>query len=75
MSKQRYVSQGYKALIYAGLGDKERAIASLERVLDEGPEWILYLSLDSRYAPLRSDARFQELVRRAGLPESLATRH
>ena len=75
LSKQRYVSQGYKALIYTGLGDKERAIGILERAFDEGPEWLVSLDIDSRYGPLRSDPRFQELVRRAGLSHPSLSRH
>jgi len=67
LGHSRYVSHGYKALIYAGLGDKERAIAILQQTFEESAEWLMYLNLDSRYQPLRADARFQELVRRAGL--------
>ena len=54
------------AVIYASLGDTDQAIEWLEKGYEErfNPGVLLRPGLD----PLRSDARFQELVRRIGLP-------
>jgi TolB-like protein/DNA-binding winged helix-turn-helix (wHTH) protein/tetratricopeptide (TPR) repeat protein len=56
------------ALFYLALGDKDRAFQSLERDLKEGGGWSTVLNADPRLAPLRSDPRFRDLLRRAGLP-------
>jgi len=53
---------------YAGLGDKEQAFARLERAYQERPDRIVWLNVDPLLEPLRSDPRFQDLVRRVGLP-------
>jgi TolB-like protein/DNA-binding winged helix-turn-helix (wHTH) protein/tetratricopeptide (TPR) repeat protein len=56
------------ALFYAALGDKDRALQLLERDQKEGGGWFPFLNADPRLAPLRSDPRFQDLVKRVGLP-------
>jgi TolB-like protein/DNA-binding winged helix-turn-helix (wHTH) protein/Flp pilus assembly protein TadD len=54
------------AVIYAALGDKNQAMAWLEKGFEErfNPGVLLRPGFD----PLRSDPRFQDLVRRMGLP-------
>jgi TolB-like protein/DNA-binding winged helix-turn-helix (wHTH) protein/Tfp pilus assembly protein PilF len=54
------------AVIYTALGDKDRAIAWLEKGYEErfNPSVLLRPGFD----PLRSDSRFKELVSRIGLP-------
>jgi TolB-like protein/DNA-binding winged helix-turn-helix (wHTH) protein/Flp pilus assembly protein TadD len=69
LAKRRYVSLGYKAFIYAGLGDNEHAMQWLESAYRERPGWIVYLNVDPRFDRLRSDPRFQQLVRRVGLSQ------
>ena len=53
---------------YAGLGDKERTFAYLERAYQERAGLMLWLNVDTYLEPLRSDTRFKDLVRRVGLP-------
>ena len=54
------------ALIYAGLDEKNQAIAWLQTAYEErfDPSILLQPAFDQ----LRSDPRFQDLVRRIGLP-------
>jgi TolB-like protein/DNA-binding winged helix-turn-helix (wHTH) protein/Tfp pilus assembly protein PilF len=54
------------ALIYVGLGEKDQAMTWLEKAYSErfNPSILLRPTFD----PLRSDARFQDLVHRIGLP-------
>ena len=55
------------ATLYAGLGDKDRAFASLEKTY-EGRSWYMtHLKLDPELDPLRSDPRFVDLLKRMGL--------
>jgi hypothetical protein len=68
LSKQRYVSSYYFALIHAGLGEKDQAFAWLEKTYEERSGAAPYLKVNPIWDPLRSDPRFQELLRRIGLP-------
>jgi TolB-like protein/tetratricopeptide (TPR) repeat protein/predicted Ser/Thr protein kinase len=66
-SRRRYVPAGAVAGVFASLGDAQNALAWLEKAFDEGSNNIAYLAVDSDYASLRSDPRFQALLARAGL--------
>jgi Flp pilus assembly protein TadD len=67
LATRRYVSNYPRALIYAGLGDVDRALESLERAFQEHSSGMVKLRVDPRLDPLRGDARFNDLVRRVGL--------
>jgi eukaryotic-like serine/threonine-protein kinase len=66
-AKRRFVSSADIAAIYAGLGEKDQAFKWLERAYDEGSLWSISLKLDPSLDGLRSDPRFADLLRRAGL--------
>jgi serine/threonine-protein kinase len=66
--KRRYASPVDLALDYRRLGDKEQAFAWLEKAYQERASVLSYLKADPLWDPLRSDPRFQNLVRRIGLP-------
>ncbi len=55
------------ALVYAGLGDKQEAFSWLEEAYNAHDVGLLYLKIDPCLDTLRSDARFDDLVRRVGL--------
>ena len=67
ISKRRYISSYRVAVIFAGLGDKEQAFAWLDRAVDERDGWLIWLKLDPMVDPLRSDRRFNKLLRKIGL--------
>jgi TolB-like protein/Tfp pilus assembly protein PilF len=67
-SRQSYVPSYYFALVYTGLGETDRAFEWLERAYQERSTVLAYLRLDPRLAPLRSDPRYSDLVRRFGFP-------
>ena len=67
LSKERYVSPSLFALVYAALGDKDQAFAWLEKSIDEHDLVTGRIKVDHRFANLRSDPRFAELVKRVGL--------
>src|SRR5215204_1417573 len=54
--------------LHAQAGDKDRAFEYLERSFEQREVDILRLN-DPMLAPIRSDPRFKNLVRRVGLPE------
>ncbi len=67
LAKRRYVTAWYLALIYAGLGENDRALHSLDTAFDEHSFGLATLKVDPRLDPLRSDPRFINLMRRVGL--------
>ncbi len=68
LSEREYVSPTFLADDYIRLGDKDRAMEWLEKGYKERASAIPYLKVDPMYDPLRSDPRFQDLLRRIGLP-------
>jgi tetratricopeptide (TPR) repeat protein len=66
-SQSSYVSAYTRVLIYLGLGD-EQVFDWLERSYNEHVVWLIFLPTDPRFDPLRSDARFQNLLKKMGLP-------
>jgi TolB-like protein/Tfp pilus assembly protein PilF len=52
---------------YAATGDKEHALVWLEKAYAEHSSTLADLKVDPVYDPLRSDPRFQNLLRRVGL--------
>jgi hypothetical protein len=68
-SKTSYVSAYMIATIYAGLGDKDKAFASLEKAYrDRSWDVTRQIKTDLRLDSLRSDPRFPNLLRRVGIP-------
>jgi len=65
-STSRYVSPYDLSIINLGLGEIETAIKWLVRACDEHAGWMIYLTVDPRLDPVRSDPRFKELLRRVG---------
>jgi tetratricopeptide (TPR) repeat protein len=68
-SKDSYVSPYMVASIYAGLGDKDRALENMDKAVRERCLDIVWnLKTDPRIDNLRSDPRFQALWRRVDFP-------
>jgi TolB-like protein/DNA-binding winged helix-turn-helix (wHTH) protein len=68
-AKNTYVSPYLIATIYAGLGNRDKAFAFLERAFDERSLDIAwFLKADPRIDNLRSDLRFQTLWQRVRFP-------
>lgn len=59
----------FTAQIYAQLGDKEQAFAWLEKAYEKHDGRIYTLKVEPLLDPLRSDSRFQDLLRRLNFPE------
>src|SRR5262249_44323976 len=64
----------YKALIYAGLGQKEQALEWLEKAYDERSDLLVYLKVDPIFESLRKEPRFADLLRRMGLDDKPTAR-
>jgi serine/threonine protein kinase/Tfp pilus assembly protein PilF len=68
LAKQKYVAPHFFAGIHAGLGEDDCAIEYLEKSCEEHSHWLIYLHIDPSIDSLRSNPRFQDLLRRIGLP-------
>jgi len=69
LSKSRYVDACMVAAIYAGLGDKDRALGQLNKAYEERSSGIPFVKVDPFFDSLHSDPRFADLLRRIGLPQ------
>jgi len=69
-SETSYVSPYMLATVYAGLGEKDKAFDYLEKAYQERSSDLPYfLRADLRVDSLRSDPRFQDLLRRMNFPK------
>ena len=68
LSEQSYVSAYNFALIYTGLGERDKAFAWLNKAYQEHSFNVAFLKVEPRFDPLRSDPRFSDLLRGMGLP-------
>jgi TolB-like protein/DNA-binding winged helix-turn-helix (wHTH) protein len=67
-NQQIYLDWDY-AVCYIWLGDKERAIESLQKAYAARNRWIINIKYDPTFDSIRSDPRFQELLRQMGLAD------
>ena len=68
LSKQRFVSPYGMAQLYTALGDFDQAFAWLGKSYEEHENELTCAKMDPRLDPLRSDPRFQALLRRMNFP-------
>ncbi len=62
-----YIDPSKEASIQAQLGNTDLALRALEKAFAEGED-LVYLNVEPDWDPIRADPRFQDLVRRVGLP-------
>lgn len=65
-SRSRYISPYDIAIIHAGLGDHEAAIAKLKDAFEDRSSWMVFMEVDPRLDDLRDDREFVKLVGRFG---------
>jgi TolB-like protein/Flp pilus assembly protein TadD len=68
LSKQRRVNPYIAGRIYAALGKKDEALRWLEIAYRQRDPWMLLLKTEAGFDDLRSDPRFQDLLRRMNFP-------
>ena len=54
-------------IAYSGAGQKERVLELLQRAYSEHSNTVVQIKVDPMYDPVRSDPRFEDLLRRIGL--------
>jgi TolB-like protein/DNA-binding winged helix-turn-helix (wHTH) protein/Tfp pilus assembly protein PilF len=68
ISRKRYVSPYGLAQIYAASNKKEDTFKWLQAAYEDHAVWMGYLAVDPIFDRYRSDQRFEDLLRRVGLP-------
>ena len=66
-AKQRYVSPALRMLFHLGLDEKDEALDWLERCYEEQDWYCWRLKVDPIFDPLRTEPRFQALLKKVGL--------
>ena len=66
-SKRSYVPAYNFAEVYIGLGNKEQALAMLEKAYADRSMALTFVTADQEFDSLHSDPRFRDLVRHIGL--------
>lgn len=69
LAKRRYVDPAEIAFSYASLGDKDQAFAWLEKAYSEKSNSLGYIKVTSHMDGLRSDPRYEALLKKMGLPQ------
>ncbi|MFL6438662.1 MAG: tetratricopeptide repeat protein [Terriglobales bacterium] len=67
----QFVANGARddlTLVYAAFGDRDRMFAEFEKLYANRDGGLILLNYNGDWDPYRADARFQDLVRRVGLP-------
>ncbi|MFL6212054.1 MAG: tetratricopeptide repeat protein [Pyrinomonadaceae bacterium] len=67
LSTERYVSPSNIALIYNGLGERDEALAWLERGFEQREPKMVFLKVEPKWNNLRSEPRFIDLMKRMRL--------
>jgi serine/threonine protein kinase/Flp pilus assembly protein TadD len=73
LAKQKYVAPYFFAGIHIGMRENDRALEYLEKAYEEKSHWLIYLHIDPSMDTLRHDPRFQDLLRRVGLPSQTSS--
>jgi len=68
-AQQNYVAPYNIALLYARLGEKDKAFEFLEKAYNERSPLLVAIRCDHELDTLRADARFADLLHRVGLDE------
>lgn len=69
LNEQGVVPPGSVGILLAALGKPNEAFVWLEKAYQERDPQLTYLKAGRRFEPLRRDPRFEQLVRRVGLPD------
>jgi tetratricopeptide (TPR) repeat protein len=68
-AKSHYVSAGMMAGACLRVGERDCALEWLEKAFQERDDLMINLNVDPGFDEIRMDRRFQDLLRRVGLPQ------
>jgi TolB-like protein/DNA-binding winged helix-turn-helix (wHTH) protein/Flp pilus assembly protein TadD len=73
LSREHYVPPYAQALVHAGLGEQGAVFEWLNRAFDVHDVHLIFLPVDPKWDPYRSDPRFQALLMRCGFAGTVTT--
>jgi TolB-like protein/Tfp pilus assembly protein PilF len=68
-ARREWVDPYLIAIIYTELGDKDQAFKWLEKSYKERSPWIAWLPVEPKFDSLRTDSRFNNVLKRVGLTQ------
>ena len=68
MSDSVYVTPYGVALVYVGMNNTDKTFEWLDKAYADRAHWLVWLKLDPRWDPIRSDKRYPPLLAKIGLP-------
>ena len=69
LSKKEFIWNSSIAIIYIGLGEKDKAFEWLDKAYEQSEGWMVQLKVDPMFDSLRSDPRFKDLLERMNFPD------
>jgi eukaryotic-like serine/threonine-protein kinase len=69
LSKDRYVGPMFRALVWMGLGEKNKALEYLEKAYEEKESFMAWLKVWPAVDSLRAEPRFQALLKKMNLDQ------
>src|SRR5215471_11657704 len=67
--EQKKLNPYLLAIVYAELGEKDKAFVALDEVYAKHSNYVGYLKIDPQLNPLRDDPRFTALLKKSGFPQ------
>ncbi len=68
LSTERFIPPAHIALIYNGLGDRDKTFEWLEKGYEERDPKMTFLKVEPKWKNLRDDPQFKDLLRRMSFP-------
>ena len=65
--KQSFRGSYDLAILYTGLGERDKAFEQLNKAFEERSGWIIYLKVEPQFDSLRADPRYPALLKRLNL--------
>ena len=69
IAQRKYVSPYSMLVIHVGLGPEDRVFELLEKLYEEGNDWLVWLKVSPELRFLRDNPRFKNLMKRIGFPD------
>ena len=67
ISKKSFRGSYDSAILYTGLGERDKAFEQLNQAYEERSGWIIYLKVEPQFDSLRADPRYAALLQRLNL--------
>ncbi len=72
LSHRRSVSPYWRSIVYTGLDAADPALGALEKAWEDRDVWLIWLKVEPRFDPLRTDRRFSRLLESVGFKAEVA---